>query len=101
MNSVTDAPARLSTSPNFAIPDEVVLLRWLRRQDRHLVADMELALVGAVLVDDDLIVGRGCMAGDEMELVQLRISVSQPNPNVGGPLPGFRRLCRRLPTICA
>ena len=52
-----DAPARLSTVPNFAIPTSCVLLRRLRREDRDLVADVEVALVGRVLVDDDLVVG--------------------------------------------
>ena len=56
-------------------PDEVVDLRCLRREDLDPVADAQVRLVGAVLVDDDLIVGGRRLALDEMERGELVVGL--------------------------
>ena len=79
--------------------DELVLLRRLRGEDRDLLADVEVALVGRLLVDDDLVVG--CEArGPATRWNWLSFGFgSQPRPKVGGPFPPMA--LPLLSTACA
>ena len=70
-----DAPARLSTVPNRAMPASTYFLGAFVVRTVTYVTDVEVALVGRLLVDDDLVVGLRCMARDEMELVRTSGSI--------------------------
>ena len=63
--------------------DDVVEMRPLRGQHLHPVADFEVALVGAVPVDHDLVVALRRATRDDPELVERAGSVCHARPNVG------------------
>ena len=86
VNSTVRLPARLSWPSNVAMPTTVIVLRRGAGEHRRGVAHRQVAGVGDRPVHDDLVVGPGRVARDELEGVELL---------VGAP----RRTRRRGPVV--
>ena len=76
VKSVIDAPGEAVGGAELGDADDFVLARLLRGEHGHPVADLDVAGVGGVPVDDDLVGGlRRPAAFEDVELVEFRIGV--------------------------